>query len=49
VKIPSLYDGTNRTFFFAAYEGFVNRSASNGQVLSVPTPEIYNGDFSISR
>jgi hypothetical protein len=46
VKIPHVYDGTNRTFFFAAYEGFRNRQASNATTLTVPTPEMYNGDFS---
>jgi len=46
VKIPRMYDGTNRTFFFAAYEGFLNRQASNALTLSVPTPEMYDGDFS---
>jgi hypothetical protein len=46
VKIPRMYDGTNKTFFFAAYEGFMNRQASNASTFSVPTPEMYNGDFS---
>ncbi len=46
VKIPRLYDGQNKTFFFAAYEGFRNNQASNATTLSVPTPEMYNGDFS---
>jgi hypothetical protein len=46
VKIPNMYDGRNRTFFFAAYEGFMNRQASNALTLSVPTPEMYDGDFS---
>ncbi len=46
VQIPHLYEGKNRTFFFAAFEGFQNRSASNALTLSVPTPEMYNGDFS---
>ena len=46
VQIPRLYDGKNRTFFFAAYEGFRNNQASNATTLSVPTPEMYNGDFS---
>ena len=40
------YNGRNRTFFFAAYEGFVNRQAANAALFSVPTPEMYNGDFS---
>lgn len=46
VQIPHLYAGKNRTFFFAAYEGFRNNQASNALTLSVPTPEMYNGDFS---
>jgi hypothetical protein len=46
VRLGGLYNGTNRTFFFAAYEGFMNRSASNALTLSVPTPEMYDGDFS---
>ena len=41
-----MYDGKNKTFFFAAYEGFMNNQASNAQTLSVPTPEMYDGDFS---
>ena len=43
---PLGYDGRNRTFFFFAFEGFRNRVGSNDTILSVPTPEMYNGDFS---
>ena len=46
VTIPKLYQGKNRTFFFASYEGFRNRLGANGSVLSVPTPEMYQGNFS---
>ena len=46
VKLPRVYNGQNKTFFFAAYEGFRNNQASNATTLSVPTPEMYNGDFS---
>ena len=46
VKLPRLYNGQNKTFFFAAYEGFRNNQASNALTLSVPTPEMYDGDFS---
>jgi len=46
VYIPKLYDGRNRTFFFLSYEGFRNRAGSNGRIFSVPTPEMYQGDFS---
>jgi hypothetical protein len=47
VWIPKLYNGKNKTFFFVSYEGFRNRvGASNGTYYSVPTPEMWNGDFS---
>ncbi len=46
VYIPKLYNGRNRTFFFISYEGFRNRVGANGSIFSVPTPEMYNGDFS---
>jgi hypothetical protein len=46
VRIPKLYNGRNKTFFFVAYEGFRNRIGQNGSILSVPTPEMYQGDFS---
>jgi len=45
VMLPG-YDGKNRTFFFASYEGFINKQGSNATFSSVPTPEMYNGDFS---
>ncbi|MEP7366818.1 MAG: TonB-dependent receptor [Acidobacteriota bacterium] len=45
VYIPKIYDGRNKTFFFTSGEWFRNRvGASSGQ-FSVPTPEMYNGDF----
>jgi len=43
--IPKIYDGRNKTFFFASYEGFRNRVGANASILSVPTPEMYSGDF----
>src|SRR5262245_26151387 len=43
---PLSYDGRNRTFFFFAFAGFRIRVGSNDTILSVPTPEMYNGDFS---
>ena len=45
VYIPKLYDGRNKTFFFTSFEGFRNRVGANDAILSVPTPEMYNGDF----
>jgi hypothetical protein len=46
VRIPGMYNGTNRTFFFASYEGFYNQQGSNAAFRSVPTPEMWDGDFS---
>ncbi|MDX1982114.1 MAG: carboxypeptidase-like regulatory domain-containing protein, partial [Bryobacteraceae bacterium] len=46
LSIPKLYDGRNKTFFFFSYEGFRNRVGSNDSIFSVPTPEMYEGDFS---
>lgn len=46
VWIPKLYHGKDKTFFFFSYEGFRNRTGANGTVFTVPTPEMYNGDFS---
>ncbi len=46
VWVPKIYNGRNKTFFFVAYEGFRNRAGANATILSVPTPEMYKGDFS---
>jgi len=46
VLIPKLYDGRSRTFYFASMEWFRNRLGATSQRLSVPTPEMYRGDFS---
>ena len=46
LTIPNLYSGRNRTFFFVSYEGFYNKQGSNAAFRSVPTPEMWDGDFS---
>ena len=46
VYIPKLYDGRNRTFFFASQEWFRDRQGADSQRFSVPTAEMYQGDFS---
>lgn len=46
VRIPWVYNGKNKTFFFGSAEWFRNRAGSNSFVTSVPTPEMYKGDFS---
>ncbi len=45
ISIPKLYNGKNRTFFFAAWEGYRFRSASETGVLG-PTDAERGGDFS---
>ncbi len=45
VTIPHLYDGHNKTFFFADYEGN-RRSTAVAQQLEVPTTAERNGDLS---
>lgn len=46
VWIPKIYNGKDKTFFFFSYEGFRNRNGANAQSFTVPTAEMYNGDFS---
>src|ERR1035437_2415727 len=46
VWIPKVYHGKDKTFFFFSYEGFRNRTGANGTSFTVPTPEMYTGDFS---
>ena len=45
VWIPKLYNGRNKTFFFASGEWFRNRVGAASGRFSVPTPEMFNGDF----
>ncbi|MCC6860766.1 MAG: carboxypeptidase regulatory-like domain-containing protein [Bryobacterales bacterium] len=48
VRLPKLYNGTDRTFFFFNYEGARYRSGSNARFASVPTSLERSGDFSQS-
>ena len=45
VRIPKVYNGRDKTFFFFSSEFFRNRAGATGFSQSVPTPEMYNGDF----
>ncbi|MCA1605211.1 MAG: hypothetical protein LC775_07015, partial [Acidobacteria bacterium] len=40
------WSGRNKTFFFVSGEWFRNRVGASSGVFSVPTPEMYQGDFS---
>lgn len=46
VILPKLYNGRNRTFFFANYEMFRDVSTNNLGFGTVPTEAYRNGDFS---
>ena len=46
IWIPKVYRGKDKTFFFFSYEGFRNRNGALGASFTVPTPEMYSGDFS---
>ncbi len=48
VWLPKLYNGRNRSFFFAGYEGLRERSL-NAYTGTVPTEAERRGDFSSSR
>ena len=45
IYIPKLYNGRNKSFFMVAYEGY-REGTPNPLILSVPEPEMYQGDFS---
>src|SRR4029077_8107127 len=45
VRIPKLYDGRNRTFFFFSYEYYIDRKQGTA-TATVPTAAMRNGDFS---
>jgi hypothetical protein len=45
VYIPKIYNGKNRTFFFGSMEWFRNRIGANTSTQTVPTEEMYGGDF----
>jgi Carboxypeptidase regulatory-like domain/TonB dependent receptor len=48
VIIPHFYHGKDKTFFFAAYEGFRVKSPGTSYFL-VPTPAQLSGDFTASN
>jgi hypothetical protein len=46
VRVPGLYEGRNKTFFFANLESFRNKTDSPGIRSTVPTTAYRTGDFS---
>jgi Carboxypeptidase regulatory-like domain len=45
VRIPKLYNGRDKTFFFVSYEGFRNRVGGSTSAIALPPLEFYQGDF----
>jgi hypothetical protein len=45
IRIPKLYNGTDKTFFFFAFERF-SLAQSTNELVTVPTVAMRNGDFS---
>jgi hypothetical protein len=45
VILPKLYDGHDKTFFFANVESYLDRKVISGQFITVPTLAMRNGDF----
>ena len=45
VWIPKVYNGKDRTFFFANFEKYVNRRQYGGTYATVPTADFRNGNF----
>jgi hypothetical protein len=46
VRIPKVYDGTNKTFFFWSFEQFRVNTINNTLPATVPISAYRNGDFS---
>jgi hypothetical protein len=46
IKIPKIYDGHDRTFFFFSFEQFRQSAFTTNTQAIVPTPAQRNGDFS---
>ncbi len=46
IVIPKLYDGRNRTFFFADYQGTRQNTAAGSSITDVPPAALRTGDFS---
>lgn len=45
-KLPKVYNGRNRTFFFTTYERYKERSYGFTPNKAAPLPEFYDGDLS---
>ena len=49
VRIPKLYNGRDKTFFFVSYEGFRNRVGGSTSAIALPPTGVLPGRFSQCR
>ncbi len=49
VRIPKVYNGTNKTFFFFNFEQFRQTTITNNGVATMPTAAYKTGDFSAAE
>src|SRR5215471_5669175 len=49
IKLPKIYDGHDRTFFFFSFEQFRQSAFISNTQAIVPTPAQRNGDFSAAQ
>lgn len=49
IKIPGLYDGKDKSFFFFNYTGFRYRAGALNEQFTLPTDAMRQGDFSALR
>jgi hypothetical protein len=49
VVIPGVYNGKDKTFFFGSLGVFYSRYGASGNIMTIPTREFLNGDFSALR
>jgi hypothetical protein len=47
IRIPKIYDGTNKTFFYFNWEQFLENRVVSTSVATVPTAEYRTGDFGL--
>ncbi|MEO8097902.1 MAG: carboxypeptidase regulatory-like domain-containing protein, partial [Acidobacteriota bacterium] len=47
--IPGVYNGKDKTFFFGSLGVFYSRYGASGNIITIPTREFLNGDFSALR
>jgi Carboxypeptidase regulatory-like domain len=49
IRIPKVYNGTDRTFFFFSYEQYIQKTLTTGTPATVPTAAYQQGNFSAAE